>query len=205
MKWKICGMREMDNIQEVAKANPDYMGFIWAEASPRYVGEDFVIPKEVLGKTIPVGVFVNRAVSSIIELSQRAGFTWVQLHGEEKEDEILALKNAGLTVIKAISVADNQDVEGLSEAPDFYLFDTKQGKQTGGTGQRFDWDILASYAAGKPFLLAGGLSKENVKEAMDLSKRYPIHALDFNSKVEVKAGLKNVQEVREISEILAEN
>ncbi|MHA8061683.1 phosphoribosylanthranilate isomerase [Aquirufa beregesia] len=205
MKWKVCGMREMDNIQEVAKAKPDYMGFIWAEASPRYVGEDFVIPQAVLGKTIAVGVFVNRAVTSIIDLSQRAGFTWVQLHGEEKDEEILALKKAGLTVIKAISVADKQDVEGLGLAPDFYLFDTKKGKQTGGTGQRFDWDILAAYTVGKPFILAGGLSKENVVEAIELSKKYPIYALDFNSKVEIKAGLKDVQKVREISEILAEN
>lgn len=205
MKWKVCGMREMENIQEVAKAKPDYMGFIWVEASPRYVGEDFVIPNEVLGKTIAVGVFVNRAVDSIIDLSKKAGFNWVQLHGEEKDEEILALKKAGLIVIKAISVADKQDVEGLSIAPDLYLFDTKKEKQTGGTGQRFDWDILAAYSAGKPFLLAGGLSKENVKEAMELSKKYPIHALDFNSKVEIRAGLKDVQEVREISKIVAEN
>ena len=205
MKWKVCGMREMENIQEVAKLKPDYMGFIWAEASPRYVGEDFVIPLEMLRETIPVGVFVNRAVESIIDLSRKAGFTWVQLHGEEKDEEILALKKAGLTVIKAISVSDPQDVKDLSLTPDFYLFDTKKGQQTGGTGQRFDWDILAAYTVGKPFILAGGLSKENLEEAIELSKKYSIHALDFNSKVEIKAGLKDVQEVREISEILAEH
>lgn len=205
MKWKVCGMREMDNIQEVAKAKPDYMGFIWAEASPRYVGEDFVIPKDVLGKTIAVGVFVNRAIDSIIDLSKKAGFNWVQLHGEEKDAEILALKKVGLTVIKAISVADIQDVKGLSLAPDFYLFDTKKGKQTGGTGQRFDWNILAAYTLDKPFLLAGGLSKENLDEAIELGKKYPIHAFDFNSKVEIQAGLKDVQEVLEISKRLAEN
>ncbi|WP_205749472.1 phosphoribosylanthranilate isomerase [Aquirufa rosea] len=205
MRWKVCGMRESSNIQEVADFRPDFMGFIWAEASPRYVGEDFRIPLELLGDTIPVGVFVNRSVSSILKLSESAGFTWVQLHGEETEEEMLELKNAGIKVVKAVSVAEERDLKNLSDLPDYYLFDTKKGSQTGGTGERFDWQILAAYQLGKPFFLAGGLSFTNLEEALTLSKSFPIYALDFNSKIELNPGLKDIIEVQKISKRLVEN
>ena len=137
MKWKVCGMRDLNNIEAVAAYEPDYMGFIWVAKSPRYVGQDFVIPV-LPAKTKAVGVFVNEPTENILALSKKAGFQVVQLHGDEGQDEIDALHAEGLTVIKAVSVAVEEDVEGLSLKPDFYLFDTKKGSQVGGTGERFD-------------------------------------------------------------------
>ena len=193
MRWKVCGMRETNNIQEVAALGPDYMGFIWVAKSPRYVGPDFVIPT-LPANTKAVGVFVNETTDHIIALSEKAGFTVVQLHGEESQTEIEALKAAGLQVIKAISVGSAEDLK-LKDRPDFYLFDTKKGTQVGGTGEQFDWSLLVNYKLDIPYFLAGGLQVEDMEKV----KNFPgLYALDFNSKLEVSPGLKDVDKVKEL-------
>lgn len=194
MKWKVCGMRDLTNIEAVAACEPDFMGFIWAPKSPRYVGEDFVIPS-LPANTKAVGVFVNEPTAKILALSKKAGFQVVQLHGEEGQDVIDALRNEGLFVIKAVSVATEEDVMGLDLAPDYYLFDTKKGTQVGGTGERFDWTILKAYSLDIPYFLAGGLDKASLEEAKKLPGLY---ALDFNSKLELSPGLKDLTKVKEI-------
>jgi phosphoribosylanthranilate isomerase len=194
MKWKVCGMRDLTNIEAVAACEPDFMGFIWAPKSPRYVGEDFVIPS-LPANTMAVGVFVNEPTAKILALSKKAGFQVVQLHGEEGQDVIDALRNEGLFVIKAVSVATEEDVMGLDLAPDYYLFDTKKGTQVGGTGERFDWTILKAYSLDIPYFLAGGLDEANLEEAKKLPGLY---ALDFNSKLELSPGLKDLTKVKEI-------
>ena len=193
MKWKVCGMREPENIQEVAALGPDFMGFIWAPKSPRYVGPDFVIPA-LPAKTKAVGVFVNETTDNIIALSKKAGFSFVQLHGEESQKEIEALQAAGLQVIKAISVGSPKDLD-LKDKPDFYLFDTKKGTQVGGTGEHFDWSLLVHYTLDIPYFLAGGLQVEDVQKV----KNFPgLYALDFNSKLEMSPGVKDVEKVKEL-------
>ncbi len=193
MKWKVCGMRESNNIQEVAAFGPDFMGFIWAPKSPRYVGPDFVIPT-LPAKTKAVGVFVNETADNIISLSKKAGFSLVQLHGEESQKEIEALQTAGLQVIKAISVGTPKDLD-LKDKPDFYLFDTKKGAQVGGTGEHFDWSLLAHYTLDIPYILAGGLQAGDVEKV----KGFPgLYALDFNSKLEIRPGFKDVEQVKEL-------
>lgn len=194
MKWKVCGMRDLTNIEAVAACEPDFMGFIWAPKSPRYVGEDFVIPS-LPANTKAVGVFVNEPTANILALSKKAGFQVVQLHGDEGQDVIDALRNEGLFVIKAVSVATEEDVMGLDLAPDYYLFDTKKGTQVGGTGERFDWTILKAYSLDIPYFLAGGLDEASLEEAKKLPGLY---ALDFNSKLELSPGLKDLTKVKEI-------
>jgi phosphoribosylanthranilate isomerase len=194
MKWKVCGMRDLNNIEAVAACEPDFMGFIWVSKSPRYVGDDFVIPT-LPAKTKAVGVFVNETSETIIRLSKKAGFQVVQLHGEEGQDDIDALRTAGLVVIKAVSVGIVQDVKVLDLLPDYYLFDTKKGSQVGGTGEQFDWTILQAYTLGIPYFLAGGLDSDSITEA----KKLPgLFALDFNSKLESSPGLKDLTKVKDI-------
>jgi phosphoribosylanthranilate isomerase len=194
MKWKVCGMRDLNNIEAVAACEPDFMGFIWVSKSPRYVGEDFVIPALPV-KTKAVGVFVNESTTNILALSKKAGFQVVQLHGDEDQEVIDELQAAGLLVIKAISVATDEDMKGLNLSPDFYLFDTKKGSQVGGTGEQFDWSILAAYKLDIPYFLAGGLDEASIKEAKQLPGLY---ALDFNSKLELSPGLKDLAKVKDI-------
>jgi len=194
MKWKVCGMRDLKNIEAVAACEPDYMGFIWVSKSPRYVGADFVIPN-LPAKTKAVGVFVNESTANILALSKKAGFQVVQLHGDEGQEVIDELQAAGLLVIKAVSVGTEQDVKGLDLLPDYYLFDTKKGSQVGGTGERFDWSILEAYKISIPYFLAGGLEEASIKEAKQLPGLY---ALDFNSKLELSPGLKDLVKVKDI-------
>ena len=187
-------MRDLKNIEAVAACEPDYMGFIWVSKSPRYVGADFVIPN-LPGKTKAVGVFVNESTANILALSKKAGFQVVQLHGDEGQEVIDELQAAGLLVIKAVSVGTEQDVKGLDLLPDYYLFDTKKGSQVGGTGERFDWSILEAYKLSIPYFLAGGLEEASIKEAKQLPGLY---ALDFNSKLELSPGLKDLVKVKDI-------
>jgi phosphoribosylanthranilate isomerase len=194
MKWKVCGMRDLNNIEAVAACEPDFMGFIWVEKSPRYVGADFVIPS-LPANTKAVGVFVNESTENILGLSKTAGFQVVQLHGDEGQDVIDILQAAGLNVIKAVSVAVEDDIKGLQLRPDFYLFDTKKGSQVGGTGEKFDWTILKAYTLNIPYFLAGGLDQASMEEAKSLPGLY---ALDFNSKLELSPGLKDLTKVKEI-------
>lgn len=203
MKWKVCGMREVQNCEEVAQANPDFMGFIFVEKSPRFVGLAYKIPENLPVKIQKVGVFVDETVEKIIELSKSAGFTWVQLHGDEGDEQIDQMKKGGLKVIKAISVAFEEDVEKanhFTKLPDYFLFDTKKGAQVGGTGERFNWQILDAYHQNVPIILAGGLAIENIEAAVELSKKYPIEVLDFNSKLEIEPGVKDVSKVREVGQ-----
>jgi phosphoribosylanthranilate isomerase len=194
MKWKVCGMRDLNNIEAVAACEPDFMGFIWAPKSPRYVGPDFVIPALSVN-TKAVGVFVNETTANILALSKKAGFQVVQLHGEEGQAVIDELQAAGLLVIKAISVATEDDMKGLDLSPDYYLFDTKKGSQVGGTGEQFDWSILQAYTLDIPYFLAGGLDTDSIAKA----KKLPgIFALDFNSKLESSPGLKDLAKVKDI-------
>ena len=189
-------MRDLANIEAVVACEPDYMGFIWVEKSPRYVGPDFVIPT-LPAKTQAVGVFVNESVANILALSKKAGFQVVQLHGEEGQEEIDTLRDAGLVVIKAVSVATESDMLGLDLNPDYYLFDTKKGSQVGGTGEKFDWSILKAYTLDIPYFLAGGLDEASIKDAKKLPGLY---ALDFNSKLESSPGMKDLVKVKEITQ-----
>ena len=208
MKWKVCGMREEENCLEVAQSNPDFMGFIFAKKSPRYVGSDYIIPSNISDEIQKVGVFVDETIERIMELSTSAGFTWVQLHGDEGDEQIEKLKKGGLRVIKAISVSSEEDVEKanhFSKLPDYFLFDTKKGAKVGGTGERFNWQILDAYQQRVPIILAGGLDIESVEAAIELSKKYPIEVLDFNSKLEIEPGVKDVSKVIEVGKYLAHN
>lgn len=194
-------MRDLGNIEDVAAFEPDFMGFIWASKSPRYVGEEFKIP--ALPKTTKaVGVFVDASVEKIANLARKASFEWVQLHGQESANDILKLKSLGLKVIKAISVSNENDLLACEGEPDLFLFDTKKGEQVGGTGMAFDWRMLQAYKKSIPFILAGGLGEENVAEAVSLSAQFPIYALDFNSKLESMPGVKDIEKVKNISKII---
>ena len=196
-------MRERENIAAVAACKPDFMGFIFVEKSPRYVGVDYVIPVDLLGLTQAVGVFVNESVERILEISAHSGFTWVQLHGEEGPQDIAELMKAGLGVIRAVSVAEESDLLGINGEPDYFLLDTKKGSQVGGTGERFDWSFVGAYTSKVPFFLAGGLSDENLAEAKQLGTKYPLVGLDFNSRLEIQPGLKDLKKVRDIAKKIA--
>ena len=205
LKVKVCGMREDKNILQVADCKPDYMGFIYYEHSPRFVGKDFQIPE--MNSTIKkTGVFVNCPADFILKEADKNSLDVVQLHGEEPVELCHKIKSHGCQVIKAFSVDGNFDFEPLKDfqgATDFFLFDTK-GKGYGGTGKTFDWDILNRYEYPTPFFLSGGLSPENVP-GISAIRNPNLYGLDLNSGVEESPGLKNIDKIKRIFHLLSEN
>ena len=203
IKLKVCGMRERDNILEVAKLKPDYMGFIFYAPSPRFVGADFVVPKELPGSVKRVGVFVNEGSKAIMEGVRRHGLHAVQLHGDEDPEQCRQLKAYGVEVIKVFSVDGDTDFsksKAFSGAVDFFLFDTK-GKFYGGNANVFDWKVLSRYREDIPFFLSGGLSPENTAEIERLDRRQ-LYAVDVNSGVEIAPAVKDPKRVGRIQTIL---
>ncbi|HEY0651709.1 MAG TPA: phosphoribosylanthranilate isomerase [Chryseosolibacter sp.] len=202
MDLKICGMRDSANILEVAKAKPQYMGFIFYQGSPRFVGDNFVMP-ELDPEIKKVGVFVNAPTGAILEITARYALNLVQLHGDESVEQCEELKNHNVLVIKAFPMDEKvefQDINGYHAAVDFFLFDTK-GKYFGGNAKRFDWRVLARYNQQTPFFLSGGLAPENIAEAKAL-RDMNIVALDVNSGVEIRAGVKDIDKVKQVVSLI---
>ena len=206
MKVKICGMRDPENIRQVAALGPDYMGFIFYVGSKRYVGEE--LDAELLA-SLPAsikktGVFVNEEVDTIKDLATRYKLNAVQLHGRETPKQCQELQETGLEVIKVFSVGDHFVFENTllyERVCDFFLFDTR-GKEYGGNGVPFEWELLKGYLSPKPYFLSGGLDLENVKS---LDKVHPQpYAIDVNSGFELEPGLKDVEKVRDLIRFIKE-
>ncbi|WP_405606745.1 phosphoribosylanthranilate isomerase [Polaribacter sp. Asnod1-A03] len=229
MKLKVCGMKYVENIQQVADLKPDYLGFIFYEKSKRNF--EGIIP-EFSNSIKKAGVFVNEYIEIVISLIEEYRLDAIQLHGDESVDYVIKLKkqlaeNRALfieenkqikkkknqhyiskkevEIIKVFGIKDTFKFEVLKpylEVVDFFLFDTK-GKERGGNGTKFDWSVLEKYPFDKPFFLSGGIGLEDVEEVQKIMKSdLPIYALDVNSKFESKPGLKNINEVKSFKNTL---
>ena len=200
LKLKICGLRNSENIREISALQPDFQGFIYYAKSPRFVGDDFVMPTST---TKRVGVFVNESAEKIMEIAKRDKLDLVQLHGGEPPALAKALVEAGGLVMKVFSVDKDFDfnsVKAFVPYSQYFLFDTKtQGY--GGSGKTFDWTLLNQYTNSTPFFLSGGLSPENIREVSQI-KNPSFYGVDVNSGVEDLPGLKNISKLKELISIL---
>lgn len=192
---KVCGMRDEDNIVQIASLVPDYMGFIFYEKSPRFVGKTFSIP--LMPSSIKkVGVFVDATVSEMLSARDRHQLDFLQLHGQESVATVKELKKNGAGIFKVFSMDDHFDfsmAKPFEEYVDFFLFDTK-GKYYGGNGTTFNWNILSRYQGDVPFLLSGGLTPENIDEVKQIGA-IKLQAVDVNSGVESSPGVKDAGKV----------
>lgn len=206
-------MKYLENIQSVAELQPDYLGFIFYEKSKRNF--DGIIP-ELPTSIKKVGVFVNAPIDVVVDKIKSYKLQAVQLHGDEtvqfckelrqaelvsvSHDEIPNQVRNKLEIIKVFSVDESFDFERtkeFEEACHYFLFDTK-GKERGGTGITFDWNVLKNYNSTKPFFLSGGIGLDQVAAIKKLAKTdLPMYALDVNSKFELKPGLKNLEQLKE--------
>lgn len=192
---KVCGMREQDNILQLLELPIHYMGHIFYKKSARYVGnlENLDTSKNIK-KT---GVFVNSSIGEILESVNRLSLKAVQLHGDETAETASALKSEGLEVIKAFGIDEEFDWSQLGpfvEHVDFFLFDSKSPAY-GGTGKAFNWQKLKEYPFEKPYFLSGGLSLENLEEALNFEDKRLV-GLDLNSKFEIEPGLKDIEKLK---------
>jgi phosphoribosylanthranilate isomerase len=202
MKIKVCGMRQQGNIEKVVALQPNFIGFIFYEKSPRFVGEEL---NEEYIRSIPqgikkVGVFVNSNPGHILNMVKKYDLQYVQLHGNEMPDICRSIRQKGVSVIKAFSIDEKFNFAMLNNYKSFcdlFLFDTK-GDNPGGNGTTFDWKLLSKYDNEKPFLLSGGIDLENIEEIIALSKTLPIYGIDVNSKFETEPGIKDIAKLEEL-------
>ena len=202
---KICGLRDPDNIQGVIGHQPDFLGFIFYEQSPRFVGFDFVVPQVPEGIR-KVGVFVNEEAPLMIYDAKSYGLDLVQLSGQESPRVCGEIKAAGLGVIKVFHVSEGFDFSVTDEyaaVSDYFLFDTRS-PGFGGSGRTFDWKLLSGYSGEVPFLLAGGLGTDNLGEAMAV-RHARLAGFDLNSGVESAPGMKDLTQIGEVKRILNAN
>ncbi len=195
---KVCGMREPQNIEAVARLAPDMVGFIFYECSPRYAGG---LPTDALDTMLPatrrVGVFVDVSQDYILETVRKYRLDFVQLHGAETPEMCARLKKAGHGVIKAFGVASREDVEHATTYEgvcDYFLFDTRSAAH-GGTGRPFDHSLLNAYTGRTPYLLSGGLASEDAPRLA--SPKNPLCAgFDINSRFETAPGIKDPEAIK---------
>ena len=203
IRIKVCGMRDSENILQVAKLQPDYIGFIFYSKSKRFVGDDFKIPEQLQKNIKRVGVFVNEGTQEILKLSAKHALDFIQLHGNESTEQCDEIKARGLGVIKVFQMDNHFDfaeINAFKKSVDYFLFDTKT-ESYGGSGKAFDWSLLNQYNQEIPFFLSGGLSASTIKDVTGLHGMN-LHALDINSGVEVSPGLKRIELINELKLIV---
>ena len=202
MKIKVCGNTDLNQLKDLEELDIDYAGMIFYPHSPRYV------LKKLSGKKIKdldlaltkVGVFVNASEEEIMQQIEDFGLDMVQLHGDETATFCNRISDH-IKVIKAFRIKDfetNIDwlVNEYDEVCDYYLFDKGSAGLYGGTGQKFNWNLLEKSKIGKPFFLSGGIAAE---DATALKKfRHPFfYGVDVNSRFEIEPGIKNMELIKE--------
>ena len=209
MKLKICGLKHSENISEIAALQPDYIGFIFYEKSPRFCGDNVetlratsLLPKHIK----KIGVFVDETAEKILATVQKYGLDFVQLHGVETPDFCRSLKQnmKNIQLIKAVNIANISDIEKTknynSDCCDYFLFDTKT-HLPGGSGKKFEWWTLDWYDGEIPFFLSGGISINDVAKLKEI--QHPLfYGIDINSKFEIEPGLKDLTLVKNFIEQL---
>jgi phosphoribosylanthranilate isomerase len=195
IKVKICGITQYDDAKVAVSVGVDALGFIFYPKSPRYISP--AKAHEIIKRLPPfiakVGVFVDSEAASIMTAVQQSGIDTVQLHGNEPPELCQKLP---MTLIKAFPVGKDFDPAILDKYPvNGFLLDTWSESLAGGTGRTFDWTIAKTVARyHHNIILAGGLGPTNIVEALETVQPY---AVEFNSGVEIKPGIKNPRKMRD--------
>jgi len=205
LQLKVCGMRNPGNIQDLVESQPHFIGLIFYKKSSRYVllEENRDTIKAIPPAIKRVGVFVNEPLENLFQLVNDYGLDYVQLHGGESREYCSQVKQKGIQVIKVFSIENQLPIEKLGEFEDlvsYFLFDTKTPLY-GGSGQVFNWEILADYPSKVPYFLSGGIGVDELNNI--LLDKYPgLAVIDVNSKIEIKPGFKDIDKVNEMKQIM---
>lgn len=200
---KICGITNYDDAMLAVEFGADALGFIFFRESPRYISPETVrdIIECLPPFVTPVAVVVNHSIAQVSEIMATSGCQIAQLHGHESSEY---LQQLAWPAIKGVSIATVHDLALLSEYRQAraILLDTKVAGQYGGTGTTFDWEVACkAHSFGRPIILAGGLSPENIAEAMRVAQP---DAIDVSSSIESAPGKKDAQRMRKLFEVIRE-
>lgn len=188
-------MLDADNIRDVETLGVDWMGFIFYPKSQRYVNQ---LPAYLPNSAKRVGVFVNESHESILEKIELFQLDIVQLHGDESPELCAQLAQHDIQIMKAFGIADSFPSEKIAEYEQschYFLFDT-QTSAYGGSGKKFNWDILQNYQGNTPFLLSGGIGVDDA-QAIGEFKHNKCIGIDINSKFELSPANKNIQSIQQ--------
>ncbi|MBQ9990925.1 MAG: phosphoribosylanthranilate isomerase [Lachnospiraceae bacterium] len=204
-KIKICGLKRPEDIAYVNRYLPDYVGFVFAKSPRQVTGEQAAELKKILRPEIlSVGVFVNEEIDTIVTLVKEGIIDLIQLHGDESIEYVRQLQErledqSEGKVIRAIRVSSPKDVKAVLDYPtDYLLFDTYIKGQYGGSGETFNWQLLKE--VNRPFFLAGGLTTENIRQALDTVNPF---CLDVSSGAETNR-VKDEAKIQHLVEMVRE-
>ncbi len=204
MRIKVCGNTSLDQMHQLGDMGVQFAGMIFYHKSPRFImrflkGEE--VKKEKL-KVFKIGVFVNASYDEVMNHVDNFGLDMVQLHGDETPYYCEQMSNY-ISVIKAFRVVEGDNIEWKTKNyfkdTDMYLFDTL-GISYGGTGIKFDWNILSGLDINKPFFISGGIGPEDPALLKGFTKdpvAKDLFAVDINSKFEVAPGVKDMELVQQ--------
>jgi phosphoribosylanthranilate isomerase len=210
MRIKVCGMTQIEQVDKLADLGVTFAGFIFYPKSPRYVFKHMTTTQIRKENNInKVGVFVNAPVEEVLHMVDECRLHMVQLHGDESPKYCEKIADY-VSVVKAFRLSDNDSVQWMikpfMDVCDMFMFDT-MGAGYGGTGKKFDWNMLQGQTIGKPFFLSGGIEpgdEEKLKTFTSEPVAKALFAIDINSKFELAPGIKELDKVRLFADNLKE-
>ena len=189
VKVKICGITNIEDAMAAIDAGADALGFVFFRESPRYISPENA--KAIINALPPfivkTGVFVNEPIENIEKIISMTGVDLIQLHGNESPE----MCRSSRRIIKAFRVKSMESMDPLNDYKELvsaFLLDTYTPDVLGGTGQIFNWDIAIEAKQFGRIILAGGLTPENIADAV---KRVAPYAVDVSSGIESKRGKKD--------------
>jgi phosphoribosylanthranilate isomerase len=192
---KVCGITNPGDARVAVDAGADAIGLIFAE-SPRKVSLEearkvsIALPENIL----KVGVFVDAEPGEVLQIAREVGLDLAQLHGDETPETVAAIRNAGLPVMKALRVRNTEALGALERyEADLFMLDAWSARARGGTGETFDWGLAKSVKGRGNIVVSGGLTPENVREAVEFFEPYGV---DASSSLEERPGKKSGERVR---------
>lgn len=209
MKIKVCGNTLPQQVTALDDIGITFAGFIFYPKSPRYMATKISADKmrQIKGKIIKVGVFVNPTHDELMKTVEDYRLDMVQLHGDESPKFCDRIADY-ISVIKAFRMSDNDSLHHMTQpymdVCDFFMFDTL-GVGYGGTGKKFDWDILQKSPPRKPYFLSGGIEigdEVRLEEFISTPAGEKLFAIDINTKFEIGPGVKDVSTIKKFAESL---
>lgn len=200
---KVCGMTLPEQVNALDEMGVDFAGFIFYPKSPRFMGNK-ISPekmKKIKGAIAKVGVFVNMPYEQLMKTVEDYRLDLVQLHGDETPRFCEQVSNY-ITVIKTFRTSDNDPIDWIirpfHDGSDMYMFDTL-GAGYGGTGKKFDWNLLKATNLTKLFFLSGGIEpgdEEKLKTFATEAAAKKLFGIDINSKFELSTGVKDMNRIK---------
>jgi phosphoribosylanthranilate isomerase len=211
MRIKVCGITNIQQVRQLNELGIEFAGFNFYPKSPRYVHKTMpsTAIKKLRSKINKVGVFVNEDPEELLRTVDDCGLYLVQLHGNESPRYCERISNY-ITVIKAFRLLDDDNVmwkiKDYYDAVDMFMFDT-ESTAYGGSGKKFNWELLRDLNINKPFFLAGGIGPEEADELKVFASEpvaKDLFAVDINSKFEIMPGMKDIESIKVFKKKLAE-